>query len=366
MDIAESLHFCAKHFAYTQREIALTQISMDDTFMLSVDGQSYHLTQHALNNLCALLSIPFHFAVSIPTTLTALNVQGLKALHTQSVIMISRDDVIVTFLDPMKWAKESPAGRMKKKPHYLPVTNLSLLHMLEKVWSGEDVNTTVTLTDHGLQVELVHQSDAFTVEPVVGDVTRVGIAITNSETGGPLPVAKGYTLRLICTNGAAVPTDSKLYRFSNDWRCSWQWRFEKFAEALRFLMQDMQIKCGALQTAYTRMIEAELNDIQFYNWYRKAQYLSRSITTSSDEIDHIFGVEPERRQEFFTTVRERLSAIRAGTPELIAPPQPTGLIAWEVFNGITQAARDEMHYHRRAGLESLAADVVSAFMPSLN
>jgi hypothetical protein len=30
---------------------------------------------------------------------------------------------------------------------------------------------------------------------VVGDVTRVGVAITNSETGGPLPVAKGYTLR---------------------------------------------------------------------------------------------------------------------------------------------------------------------------
>jgi hypothetical protein len=163
-----------------------------------------------------------------------------------------------------------------------------------------------------------------------------------------------------------VPTDTKLSRFSNDWRCSWQWRFEKFAGALTALMQDMQVKCGAIQAAYTRMVDAELDDMQFYNWYRKVQYLSRGLSTTSDEIDRIFGVQEEQRQEFFTRVRERQRAVRTGTPRVIEPPKPTGLIAWEVLNGITQAARDEMHYHRRTGLENLAADVVSAFMPSLN
>jgi hypothetical protein len=135
MDMEESIHICEKHFEYEQREIAIAQISMDDRFVLVVNGQPYRLTQHALSELCAILGIPFHFALSIPTALTALNVQGLKELHTQSVIMIARQDIVVSFLDPMKWAERGEV-RTKKKPHYLPVTNLALLRMLEKVWSG--------------------------------------------------------------------------------------------------------------------------------------------------------------------------------------------------------------------------------------
>jgi hypothetical protein len=365
-DIEESLHFCAEHFAYTQSEIPVAQISMDEALVLSVDGQHYHLTEKAHSDLCSILSIPIAFAYAIPTDLTALIVQRLKSLHAQSVIVVAREDTIVSLVDPLKWAKDEGQSRAKKKPHYLPVTNLLLLHMLEKVWSGQDADTRIILSDIGMQVELLQKAESFTVEPVVGDVTRVGVAITNSETGGPLPVAKGYTLRLGCSNGATVHTDAKLYRFSNDWRCSMEWRFDKFAAALRSLMQDMQIKCGALQTAYRRMAGAELDDVQFYNWYRKVQYLSRSMAKSSDHIDRIFGVIQDERQEFFKRVRERQRTMRSTTPAVIEPRQSTGLIAWEVFNGITQAARDEMHYHRRTGLESLAGDIVSAFMPSLN
>jgi hypothetical protein len=369
--LQESLHFCAKYFAYTQREVAIAQISMDDAFVLAIDGQRFSLTEKANSDLCSILDIPLAFELSIPTDLTALIVRRLKALHTQSVMMITREDedTIVSLVDPMKWAYgrgKNAHERTKKKPHYLPVPNLALLHMLEKVWSGEDVDTRVILTDEGMQVEYLHNAAPFTVEPMVGDVTRVGVAITNSETGGPLPVARGYTLRLRCTNGATVPTDTKLSRFSNDWRCGWQWRFDKFAEALRFLMQEMQIKCAALQMAYSRMLEAKLDDVQFHTWYAKAQYLYRSMATRSEHIDRIFGVDPDERHAFLTRERKWQKAKRTVTTGGIAPPQLTTLIAWEVFNGITAAARDEIHYYRRIGLESLAADVVSAFMPFLN
>jgi hypothetical protein len=96
------------------------------------------------------------------------------------------------------------------------------------------------------------------------------------------------------------------------------------------------------------MAETELDDVQFYNWYRKVQYLSRSMAKSSNHIDRIFSVIQDERQEFFKRVRERQRTMRSTTPAVIEPPQPTGLIAWEVFNGITQAARDEMHYHTGA------------------
>jgi hypothetical protein len=366
--LEDSLLFCSTYFAYTQQKISTAKISMDDAFVLRVDGQPFSVTEKANSDLCSILDIPLAFELSIPTDLTALIVRRLKALHTQSVLMIAREDedTIVSLVDPMKWSETRRGVRMKKKPHYLPVPNLALLQMLEKVWSGEDVDTRVTLTDHGMQVEYLHNTVPFTVEPVVGDVTRVGIAIANSETGGPLPVAKGYTLRLRCTNGATVPTDTKLSRFSNDWRCSLQWRFEKFAEALRSLMQDMQVKCSALQTAYSRMLEAKLDDVQFHTWYAKAQYLYRSMANRSEHIDSIFGVDPDDRQAFLKRERKWQKAKRTVTTGVIAPPQLTTLIAWEVFNGITQAARDEQRYHRRTGLENLAADVVSAFMPSLN
>ena len=90
------------------------------------------------------------------------------------------------------------------------------------------------------------------------------------------------------------------------------------------------------------------------------------MANRSEHIDRIFGVDPDDRQAFLTRERKWQKAKRTVTRGEIAPPQLTTLIAWDVFNGITAAARDELHYNRRAGLENLAADVVSAFMPSLN
>jgi hypothetical protein len=366
--LEDSIHFCSTHFAYTQQEVAVAKISMEDAFVLTVDGKPYSVTEKAISDLCSIFHVPFEFALSIPTDLTAMIVRRLKELHTQSVLMIAREDedIIVALVDPMQWAKTRDGVRMKKKPHYQPIPNLALLRMLEKVWSSEDVDTRVILTDQGLQVEYLHNAAPYTVEPVVGDVTRVGVAITNSETGGPLPVARGYTLRLRCTNGATVLTDTKITRFSNDWRCSWQWRFEQFAETLRALMQDMQSKCAALQTAYSRMLEAKLNDLQFHTWYAKAQYLYRSMPNRIEHIDRIFGVDEAERQAFLKRERKWQKAKREVTRAAIAPPELTTLIAWDVFNGITAAARDEQRYSRRIGLENLAADIVSAFTPSLN
>jgi hypothetical protein len=364
-DLEASRHFCAENFGYEQRKISVAQISLDDDLSLAVDNHRYHLTEKAHGDLCRLLHIPLTFSYDIPTDLTAMIVRRLKSDHQQLVTMVSRGDTIVALVDPLKWAAGRGEGRSKKTPHYRPVSNLSLLHLLEKVWKGPEVDTRITFSDVGMQVELLRKEESFTVEPVVGDVTRVGVAITNSETGGPLPLAKGYTLRLVCTNGSTVQTDAKLYRFSSDLRCSPEWRFNKFAEALQSLMQEMQAKCGALRTAYQRMAEDELDDVRFHDLYRQAQYLSRGIADSSDAIDDIFGVGKDDRQKFFKRVRERQNKRRDGTRAVIEPPQSTGLIVWDVFNGITAAARDEVRYSRRTALENLAGDVMKPFIPSM-
>ena len=211
-DIQESIHFCAEHFAYEQRETSFAQISMDSELLLSVDSQQYRLTERAYHDLCNMINIPLAFGTDIPPDLASTVVQRLKARHQQALVLVSRGDTIVSLVDPLKWVKgrETTAKeRTKNYPHYLPVPNLSLLRLLEKVWTDAVADTRITITDTGIQIEILLTDDAFKLEPVVGDVTRIGMVVRNSETGGPLPHATGYTMRLICRNGATVRHDVK-------------------------------------------------------------------------------------------------------------------------------------------------------------
>ena len=106
--------------------------------------------------------------MDIPTALTATNVQQLSSVQQQSVIVVAREDTIVSVIDTVKWAdgKDKPANeRKKKKPPYLPLSNLAFLHMLEKVWSGNEIDTRITISDRGVQAELLYLDDAFILNP---------------------------------------------------------------------------------------------------------------------------------------------------------------------------------------------------------
>jgi hypothetical protein len=219
------------------------------------------------------------------------------------------------------------------------------------------------ISDRGVQAEFLYQDDAFIIEPKVGDITRVGIAISNSETGGPLPVATGYALRLKCTKGNKIRHNVDDVRFSSDWRCTWDNRCNRFINDLKSLKQAMQDKFGDLQTAYRRMVDEHLNDKHFYDWYRQTEYLFRGVPDRSQLIDDIFGVDPDQRKEIFNRERQRRRDLKDGNTTVIEPPQTTDLDAWDVFNGITAAARDEVRYQRRTALEILGSDVLQAFLP---
>jgi hypothetical protein len=339
---------------------------MDNDLKLLIDGQRYQVTENAQCDLCKILNIPIEFVRGIPTALTATNIDQLSAIKQQSVIVVARENTIVSVIDTVKWAegKDKPAGeRKKKKPPFQPLSNLAFLHLLEKVWSDNEIETRITISDRGVQAELLYLDDAFTIEPKVGDITRVGIAISNSETGGPLPVATGYAFRLTCTNGNKIRHNVGDVRFSSDWRCTWENRGNRFTNDLKSLKQNIQDKFGDLQIAYRRMVDERLDDLHFYDWYRQTEYLFRGIAERSKHIDNIFGVEPDQRREIMNRERQRRRERRDANTTVIEPPQSTDLNTWDVFNGITEAARDELRYQRRTALEILGSDVIKAFLP---
>ena len=133
----------------------------------------------------------------------------------------------------------------------------------------------------------------------------MGIVVKNSETGGPLPHATGYTLRLICRNGATMRHEVNPVYFNSDWNWNIERRMHRFAGALHDLLDTMQDKRDELQTAYSRMVQESLDDVRFYNFYRKAQYASRGIADASVQLDSMFQVTASQRQNIFKQVRER-------------------------------------------------------------
>ena len=354
--IAEALQLCNSRFHYSRPEIPMQQLFLDDELMLTFHARRYALTEKAFEDLCQLVTVPVRFAKDIPTDLVATIMERLKVLHQQTVVPIHRDDVVVGLVDPRKWthsrAKES-------RPHYVPVTNAQLLRVIRDHGAdGEDVSR-ITIADSGMSIEVLNSRQI--IEPKVGDVTHVGLVITNSETGGANPQARGYTLRLVCTNGALLPKPFGLLRLSTDWRVSLARRLAAFEAALKTLSVDVQ----RLQVAYSRLATETLTDYAFYNLYRQVRYLYRYFPNREFLADKTLGVPEASRQQIIAQVRRRQKELRQGVSTAHLP-HPTEHAAWDIFNSITGTARTENYQPRRRALERLAGDLLLPYIPREN
>ncbi|GEM_PF-6023650 len=355
----EALAACATTFHYSRSLIAVEQLFLEEalspegTFTLRSHSRAYTLTEKAFDDLCALVELPADFAKRIPTDLIAAIVERLKYLHQQTAVLIARDATIVGIVNPAKWAH----SRAKvHRPHYLPVGNAQLLRAIERSWNDLGEPPRISLADSGLRVELLDRRLA--LEPEVGDITRVGLTITGSETGGPMPQARGYTLRLICSNGATVPERFGLLRFDTDWRVRLETRLRAFELGLRGFAVDL----GLLRATYARLVDEFLPDHLFSNLHRQVRYIYRQMPYPERVADTVVGVTAEHRQELVARVRQRQAELRAGAT-LPQATQPTGLRSWQVFNSVTAAAREETH-QRRLALERLAGDMLQVYAPA--
>lgn len=187
----------------------------------------------------------------------------------------------------------------------------------------------------------------------MGDITRVGLVITGSETGGSLPVARGHTLRLICTNGATVPRAFGEVWFSSDWRIHFDRRLAAFEAELGALT----LQVDRLREAYDRLIAETITDFGFYNLYRSVRYVYRHAPQGETRADQALGVEPERRREIIAQARQRQAELRTGVSSGAWVQGSTEFVSWDVFNQLTATAREEP-YQRRVALERIAGGLL--------
>ena len=352
--LEEAQHACRTDFHYDRTEIDLDRLFLDEDLQLRLGNQRYLLTEAAFEHLCGVLHVPPRFLRTMPADLASTIVQRLRRLHQHAVVLVHRDDVLVGIVDPDKWARSLAPSR---RPHYLPVTYLQVLQMIEKVRKPE-LAVTVNIADSGIGVELVGADIA--IEPRPGDITRIGLIVIASETGGPAPTAHGYALRLVCVNGAIAPQDFGVVRFSTDWRVSLERRMEAFVGGLREFTVDMK----RIEQAYRNMVANPMTDRLLHRIHRQAAYVYRRSRAPERLADRALGIPDHQRREVVARVRERQRRLRLSAGSSVEAAQPTDIPAWQVFNAITEAARNENEpYRQRVALQRLGGDLLLAYAP---
>ena len=179
------------------------------------------------------------------------------------------------------------------------------------------------------------------VEPAVGDVVQVGIAVTNSETGGRQLKASAYTYRLVCTNGAMMADTVGVARWPNDPRMT-------DAGCMRAFQRDISSLTGKLEfvsTLYQAAVDRPVPDFEFANIWRRVNYL----LPRGGDPDAILEISEAERRELQEAVRLR---------DLREAPAMTRWNVYDVHNRITHAAHGQTFRVRR-GLQELGGDLLS-------
>jgi hypothetical protein len=257
----------ARDFVYMRTPIQMEQLFVDAEMKVRCGEHRYRVTEKAMADLCAQVEppLPPGLARSWPHDVAAYVLEHLAKVPQKVVIPCVRDDTIVSFIDPTRYRHNGSKGPAQ----YRPIPLSTVLDVSKSLWK-EGQKLAIAISDSGLVVSVV--AAELKVEPKKGDVTEVGVRLTGSETGGPQPVAQGYTLRLVCSNGASLTDAFGLARFSSDPRVKEQTRLERWSREVAELVPAMDLE--VLGAAYARMAEEKMLDQDWRDLYRNVTNVS--------------------------------------------------------------------------------------------
>jgi hypothetical protein len=317
--VEELRNFLEGDFRTSYLDTALDRLNLEDS-CVEVEGKRFRLTQKFLEEVATFIQMPLRYAYAIDYGLFRTNFLNRREHCSSGVRLCVQGDVVVNL---------APAG-------YQPAATLDLLDGFcdETFWKFEEA----LLSPRGVEISLLTPS--LNVEPVPGDIVKLGVRLGNSETGGPLPKGSGYTLRLLCSNGAVLSNQVGTARWSSDYRTTYRTRVEKFLHDLSGL-RELQ---ATILPLYQGVTERFLSDRDFINvWRRLGQEFH------PDEVDRIVGVEPEERRALQRSVRERPAHLE---------PKATKFRIWDLHNVLTDAAK-RYSFTQRTRLEELGGELLS-------
>jgi len=317
LDLVDS-KFRVEHEATTLESLVLRP---DGT--LQTPAGEWQITLDFLESCSAAIGMPLGYAHRISSDLFCENFARRQA-ETTAPITICRVGHVATGLVNDRTSR------------YRPACTADVLRTVREAHDLEFRRASVSFV--GVDVEFVRPG--MVVEPEVGDVVEVGIAVTNSESGDRHLKASAYSHRLRCTNGAMMTDRVGVARWPNDPRMNPAGCMLAFRRNVVALCDKLE----AVSALYKRAVERPVPDVALWNlWRRMAQFLPRS------RADEALEITEEERRDLQQVVRTR---------DTREAPALTRWTAYEVHNRVTHSAHGQSFRVRR-GLQELGGEFLT-------
>ena len=309
------------YVAHEQTTLEAIVLKPDGTVQ-TPQGES-RVTRDFLEHCAGLIEMPLVYAYRVSPQLFCENFAHRRAETTTPVTVSRVGDVATGLIDD-------------RKSRYRPARTGDVLRAIRQF--PELALRRAFVSYAGVDAGFVR--DGNIVEPAVGDVVELGIAVTNSESGGRQLKASAYSYRLACTNGAIMSDQIGVARWLNDPRMTLAGSLAAFRRDVTTLFD----KLDSVSTLYRANAQRLVPDVDLMNLWRRIAYV-----IPRNEVDAVLDISAEERRELQQVIRER-------QPD--QPPALTSRNAYEIHNRITFAAHCRAFRNRR-GLEEIGGDFLS-------
>jgi len=282
--------------------------------IISINRKDYPATRWALESLFKLFGLSKSTAVRLQLSDLIKFIDILKNGQKKEVsIFLDKTDIRII--------------NIVKSPYHR-VSNINTIKMVQELdsrfsWTTKRIN----ISERGVHFSLV--SDVFgKLEPVVGDITKKGFSIINSDTGGLRLKAAFLLYRLKCQNGAILKDRWGEARWTPDRNMN------ASLKAFRKQIENMQLSSKLIELKYAGLLNNQITDVDFRKIFRN---LSRIV--GSEDADSILEIEEKKRKKILRELNEREKRQKKINPEEKTIPVPLDKYFYEILQMVTDKAK---------------------------
>jgi len=302
------------------------QVSLDGIANLIVDTNIRKMTQWSLQSLCRFLQIPDPFARKIPIDLLQKNITRLLREKKDEgiILLIGKENEIVNIV----------------KSKYRPFPNKEFLTEIDKLFKNMTTIEweSMRIGPRGFDLNVIN-SAIKPLEPKVGDITKIGFRILNSDTGDRDAMARLYLYRLTCQNGATMTSDWGCVRRDSNKNISLNKDFQYFMQNV----QNLKVNVERLSTVYSKIPETSLTDFQVESVWKAVNRIA-----GKEQADSVIGKDEEGRKTILHLVDFKRSYNRQLFAEGQKEPEATDVNVYDAYNRVTDCSKK---YEWRSSLQ---------------
>lgn len=292
------------------REVSLSEIDFDQQGFVKVAGEELEYLQGVHELLAERAGIPKSFGYAIDFDLFRHTFNQMKRRSSaQNIVLSSINGKVVG---------------VSKAPYRVARTK-DLLHQIslrEDRWEFESA----TIGDFGIKLNLLIPGAV--IEPKRGDEIKIGLQLSNSETGGEALRSTVYSHRLVCSNGATVQKEDAVVYWKAITRQTYESSLRSFVRQMDRARDQAEAKAVVI---YRNVLDRMMSDDRLLKVHRGLNMRLKRFMETPLNADKVLKITRDERLEIQKRIRER---------DPMTPPAPTKHKVFDLHNRITEEAQN--------------------------